>query len=148
MKLILTAEVDGLGTEGDIVEVAEGYGRNYLLPRHLAIKASAGALKHATALKDAREESSRKARQDAEIIASSLVGTRIVIGAQAGDEGKLFGSIGTADIVEGVQKFAGVELDRHAVKLEKPIKSIGLHEVPIKLHRDVQFTLTLDVIPA
>lgn len=148
MKLILTAEVDGLGTEGDIVEVAEGYGRNYLLPRHLAIKASAGALKHATALKDAREESSRKARQDAEIIASSLVGTRIVIGAQAGDEGKLFGSIGTADIVEGVQKFAGVELDRMAIKLEKPIKSIGLHEVPIKLHRDVQFTLTLDVIPA
>ena len=148
MKLILTAEVDGLGAEGDIVEVADGYGRNFLLPRHLAIKASSGALKHATALKEARDESSRKARQDAEIIASSLVGTRIVIGAQAGDEGKLFGSIGTADIVEGVQKFAGVELDRMAVKLEKPIKSIGLHEVPIKLHRDVQFTLTLDVIPA
>lgn len=148
MKLILTAPVEGLGSEGDIVDVADGYGRNFLLPRHLAIRATGGALKHATALKDAREESARKARLEAESIASSLVGTRIVIGAQSGDEGKLFGSIGITDIVEGVQKFAGVELDRGAVKLDKPIKAIGLHEVPIKLHRDVQFTLTLDVIPA
>lgn len=148
MRLILTAEVAGLGTEGDIVDVADGYGRNYLLPRNLAIKASGGALKHATALKEARDESSRKAHQEAEAIATSLVGTRIVIGAQAGDEGKLFGSIGVNDIVEGVLKFAGVSLDRNAINLEKPIKSIGLHEVPIKLHRDVQFVLTLDVIPA
>lgn len=148
MKLILTAPVEGLGSEGDIVDVADGYGRNFLLPRNLAIKATGGALKHATALKDAREESARKARLEAETIASGLVGTRIVIGAQSGDEGKLFGSIGVTDIVEGVKKFAGVDLDRGAVKLDKPIKAIGLHEVPIKLHRDVQFTLTLDVIPA
>lgn len=148
MKLILTAEVDGLGVEGDIVDVADGYARNYLLPLHVAIKATGGALKHATALKEARDESSRKAHQEAEAIASSLVGTRIVIGAQAGDEGKLFGSIGVSDIVEGVQKFSGVALDRHVISLDKPIKSIGLHEVPIKLHKDVQFVLTLDVIPA
>ena len=148
MKLILTAEVDGLGVEGDIVDVSDGYGRNFLLPRNLAVRASGGALKHAVALREAREESSRKARVDAESIATSLVGTRIVIGAQAGDEGKLFGSIGVSDIVDGVQKFAGVELDRHSIKLDKPIKSIGLHEVPIKLHRDVEFALTLDVIPA
>ena len=148
MKLILTAEVDGVGVEGDIVDVADGYGRNYLLPRNLAIKATGGALKHALALKEGREEASRKARLEAETIATSLVGTRIVIGAQAGDEGKLFGSIGISDVVEGVQKFTGVELGKGTVKLERPIKTIGLHEVPVKLHRDVEFTLTLDVIPA
>ncbi|MDH3306347.1 MAG: 50S ribosomal protein L9 [Acidimicrobiia bacterium] len=148
MKLILTSPVDGLGSEGDIVDVADGYGRNYLLPRNLAVKATGGALKHALAVKVNREESLRKGREEAEAIAKQLVGTRVVIAAQAGDEGKLFGSIGTSDVIEGVQRFAGVALERKAVSLEKPIKSIGLHEVPIKLHPDVEFTLTLDVIPA
>ncbi len=148
MKLILTSSVEGLGTEGDIVDVADGYGRNYLLPRNLAIKATSGALKHANALKEAREEAARKARAEAEAIASNLTGSRVVIAAQAGDEGKLFGSIGAGDIAEGVMRFTGVELDRKAIMLERPIKDIGLHEVPVRLHADVQFSLTLDIIPA
>lgn len=148
MKLILTAEVEGLGAEGDIVDVADGYGRNYLLPRNLAAKATSGTLKHATKVKEIREESARKARLEAEAIASSLVGSRVVIAAQSGDEGKLFGSIGASDVIEGVKKFTGVELERKAVILERPIKDIGLHEVPVKLHPEVEFTLTLDVIPA
>ena len=148
MKLILTSKIDGLGAEGDIVDVADGYGRNYLLPRNLAVKATGGALKHATAVKEIRAEATRKARLEAEAIATSLVGSRVVIAAQSGDEGKLFGSIGTSDVIEGVKKFTGVELDRKAVILERPIKDIGLHEVPVKLHPEVQFTLTLDVIPA
>ena len=148
MKLILTAKVEGLGAEGDIVEVADGYGRNYLLPRNLAAKATSGTLKHATKIKEIREESARKARLEAEAIASSLVGSRVVIAAQSGDEGKLFGSIGASDVIEGVKKFPGVELERKAVILERPIKDIGLHEVPVKLHPEVEFTLTLDVIPA
>lgn len=148
MRLVLTSQVDGLGAEGDIVDVADGYGRNYLLPRNLATKATGGALRHAVAVKDSREESARKARAEAESIASSLVGSRVVVAAQAGDEGKLFGSIGAQDIIEGVKKFTGVELDRKSVVLERPIKDIGLHEVPVKLHPEVEFTLTLDVIPA
>lgn len=148
MKLILTSPVETLGAEGDIVDVADGYARNYLLPKNLAIKATTGALKHAEALRDSRVESAKKARVEAEAIAANLVSSRVVIAAQAGDEGKLFGSIGAGDIAEGVAKFTGVQLDRRAINLERPIKDIGLHEVPIKLHADVEFTLTLDVIPA
>lgn len=148
MKLILIAPVEGLGAEGEIVDVADGYGRNYLLPRNLAVKATGGALKHALAVKATREEAVRKAREEAEVVAKQLVGSRIVIAAQAGDEGKLFGSIGSSDVVDGVEKFTGVKLDRKNLQLEKPIKSIGLHEVPVKLHADVEFVLTIDVIPA
>ncbi len=148
MKLILIAPVEGLGAEGEIVDVADGYGRNYLLPRNLAVKATGGALKHALAVKATREEAVRRAREEAEVVAKQLVGSRIVIAAQAGDEGKLFGSIGSSDVVDGVEKFTGVKLDRKNLQLEKPIKSIGLHEVPVKLHADVEFVLTIDVIPA
>ena len=148
MQLILTSKVQGLGGEGDIVNVADGYGRNFLLPRNLAIEATKGAIAHAQALKERRDGASREARLEAEEIASNLVLSRVVIAAFSGDEGKLFGSIGTSDIVDGVLKFTGVELDRKSIMLEKPIKDIGLYEVSVKLHSDVQFTLTLDVIPA
>jgi large subunit ribosomal protein L9 len=148
MKVILNADIDGLGRKGEVVDVSDGYGRNYLLPRNKAVKATEGALKHALAMIAAREEAERRARDEAEGIAKSLVGTRVVIAAMAGDEGKLFGSIGPGDIVEGIAKFTGVEVDRKAVKLDAPIKSIGLHQVHVKLHADVEFPLTLDVIPA
>jgi large subunit ribosomal protein L9 len=148
MQLILTYKVQGLGEKGDIVNVADGYGRNFLLPRNLAIETTKGAIAHAQALKERRDVAGREARLEAEKIASNLVLSRVVIAASSGDEGKLFGSIGTSDIVNGVLKFTGVELDRKSIMLEKPIKDIGLHEVNVKLHSDVQFTLTLDVIPA
>lgn len=148
MKLVLTQTVDGLGQEGEIVEVAEGYGRNYLLPKNMAIKATAGALKHAEARLAARVETEMRARSDAEALATQLTGTRVVIAAQAGDEGKLFGSIQAADIAAGVEKFAGIQLERKYINLDAPIKDIGLHEVNVKLHPEVEFPLTIDVIPA
>lgn len=148
MKLILVSDVPDLGREGDIVDVADGYGRNYLLPRRLAVKASRGALEDAERRVQTRLDSERKARASAESVAKSLVGTRVVIAAQAGDEGRLFGSVGVVDVVAGIKKFTGVELDRKTVRLENPIKSIGLHEVTVVLHPEVQFALTLDVIPA
>ena len=86
--------------------------------------------------------------EEAEATAQALAGTRVVIAAQAGDEGKLFGSISTTDVVDGVLKFTGVQLDRSTVQLASPIKTIGLHEATVKLHPEVQFALTLDVIPA
>ena len=148
MKVLLTADVDDLGMRGDIVDVAAGYGRNYLLPRGMAVKATEGSIQNAEQMRRAREETERRVREEAENIAQSIAGTHVVIAAQAGDEGKLFGSVGTADVVEGVKKFTGVELDRRQVHVESPIRSIGLHEATVTLHPDVKFTLTLDVIPA
>lgn len=148
MKLILTSDVDGLGSAGEIVDVSDGYGRNYLLPRNLAQKATPGAIKNAERVVEIRREAEAKAKSEAETVAKSLVGTRVVIAAQAGDEGRLFGSVGVADVAEGIKRFTGVELDRRTISLESPIKSIGLHEVQIQLHPEVVFPLTIDVVPA
>jgi large subunit ribosomal protein L9 len=148
MKLILTSDVETLGKRGDVVDVAEGYARNFLLPRKRAVRANEGALAQAEAIREARIESERKAKEDAERLATQLVGSRVVIAAQAGDEGQLYGSITPADVVEGVKRFTGIELDRATLEIGKPIKAIGLHEINIRLHPEVEFPLTLDVIPA
>jgi large subunit ribosomal protein L9 len=148
MKLILTSDVEPLGKRGDVVDVAEGYARNFLLPRKKAVRANEGALAQAESIREARIESERKAKEDAERLATQLVGSRVVIAAQAGDEGQLYGSISPADVVEGVKRFTGIELDRATLEIAKPIKAIGLHEINIRLHPEVEFPLTLDVIPA
>ena len=148
MKLILTSDVQDLGKRGDVVDVADGYARNFLLPKKHAIKANEGALHQAEAIREARIEAELRAKELAEAIATQLVGSRVVIAAQAGDEGQLYGSVGVADIVEGINRFTGVELERSQVELDEPIKAIGLHEIQVKLHSDVEFPLTLDVIPA
>ncbi len=148
MKLILTADVTDLGKRGDVVDVADGFARNYLLPKSFAIKATTGALEQAEAVREARIEAERKAKEEAEVIATQLVGSRVVIAAKAGDEGQLYGSVGVADVVEGIKRFTGIELSRSQVELSEPIKAIGLHEIQIKAHSEVEFPLTLDVIPA
>jgi large subunit ribosomal protein L9 len=148
MKLILTADVDPLGKRGDVVDVADGYARNFLLPRQKAIKANEGALAQAEEIREARIEAERRAKETAENIATQLVGSRVVLAAQAGDEGQLYGSVGLSDIVEGIQRFTGIELERSQIEVDKPIKAIGLHEITIKAHPEVEFPLTLDIIPA
>ncbi len=148
MRVILTHDVDDLGHKGDVVDVADGYARNYLVPRSFAIKATDGALRQAETMHLAREEALAAAKDEAETFAQSLTGTRVVIAANAGDEGKLFGSIGEADIAAAITKFTGIEVDPKLVVLEAPIKDIGLHEVALQPHREVQFMVTLDVIPA
>lgn len=148
MKLILISDVAELGKKGDIVDVSKGYARNFLLPKNKAIVATEGAIRTADELRRARAEADRQAKEQAERIATQLVGTRVVLAAQAGDEGKLYGSIGISDVVEGVHKFTGVELDAKTIGLPAPIREIGLHEVQVKLHNEVEFPITLDVIPA
>jgi large subunit ribosomal protein L9 len=148
MKLILTDDVTELGKRGDVVDVADGYARNFLLPRRFAIKANIGALEQAETIRNARVESDRRAKELAETIATQLVGSRVVLAAQAGDEGQLYGSIGVADIVEGINRFTGIELERSQLEIHEPIKAIGLHEIQVKVHPEVEFPLTLDVIPA
>lgn len=147
-KIILTQDVTDLGTKGEIVEVADGYARNYLIPRSLAVPATRGAVKQAEGMRAAREEAVRRARAEADALAQSLVGARVVVAARSGDEGKLFGSIGVPDITEAIKKFTGVEVERSMIVIDQPIKEIGLHEVTIQPHTEVQFNITLDVIPA
>mgnify|MGYP001825359385 FL=1 len=148
MKVILTKDVAELGNKGEVVNVADGYARNYLVPRSLAVKATDGALRQAEAMRIAREEALIAARQEAEGYAQSLTGTRVVVAARAGDEGKLFGSIGDGDIAAAITKFTGITVDRKIVELDAPIREIGLHEVMLRPHPEVEFAVTLDVIPA
>jgi len=148
MKLILTDDVTDLGKRGDVVEVADGYARNFLLPKRFAIKANTGALEQAETIREVRVEADRRAKELAETIATQLVGSRVVLAAQAGDEGQLYGSVGASDIVEGINRFTGIELERSYIELDEPIKAIGLHEIQVKIHPEVEFPLTLDVIPA
>ena len=148
MKVILTKDVEELGNKGQVVNVADGYARNYLVPRSLAVKATDGALRQAEAMRVARQEALIAARQEAEGYAQSLTGTRVVVAARAGDEGKLFGSIGDGDIAAAITKFTGITVDRKIVEIDAPIREIGLHEVMLRPHSEVEFAVTLDVIPA
>jgi large subunit ribosomal protein L9 len=146
MKVLLRADVPDVGKKGDVVDVADGFGRNFLVPKGLAIKATAGASKQATAMRRARDVRDARDRGAAEEVATLLVPRTITITARAGAEGRLFGSITTADIADAVQAQTGVALDRRKLVLDEPIKSIGVHQVPAKLHADVEFPVTVDVI--
>ena len=147
MKVILRSDVDGLGKRGDIVDVADGYGRNYLLPRGLAFVATAGAVDQAAKMRRARDLRDAADREAAQTIATTLVPKIITITAKAGAEGRLFGSVTTADVVDAVREQTGVELERRQLDSE-PIKSVGQHTVTAKLHSDVSFPITVDVVPA
>lgn len=148
MNVILLTDVAELGGKGDIVDVSNGYARNYLLPKKMAMKATAGSIKQADKIRQQRIEHESKLKGAAEELARNLVGSKVVIAARAGDEGKLFGSVGTHDIAEAVKKFSGVELPSAIIEIPVPIREIGLHEVTVKPHTDVEFNVTLDVIPA
>lgn len=148
MKLLLTADVSGLGTKGDIVEVANGYGRNYLLPRRLALEATPGAINQIVEAHRVKETARRRELEVAENLRAQLSETRIVIAAQVTDEGRLFGSIGVSEVIDAVRSLSRITLDRKMISLPAPIKTIGFYEVKVELDRKVKFDLTLDVIPA
>lgn len=146
MKVILRSDIDGVGKRGDICDVADGYARNFLVPRGLAMKASAGATAQASAMRRARDVKDAADRSAAEEIATKLVPTRITVTARAGSEGRLFGSITSADVVAAVAAQTGIELDRRALRMDEPIKSLGEHSVPVRLHTEVEFPVTVDVV--
>lgn len=148
MKLILIKDVASLGGKGQIVEVADGYARNYLVPRKMAVKATSGAIAQAEGMRQAAIDTALRAREEADNLATALSGTRVVVAARAGDEGKLFGSIGVSDVAEAITKFTGVQIAAKTIVIPAAIKDIGLHEVTIKPHADVAFPVTLEVIPA
>jgi large subunit ribosomal protein L9 len=148
MRVVLRADLDNVGKKGDIIDVADGYARNFLLPKGHAIKATDGVVDQAGAMRRSRDLKDAKDREAGETIARKLVPMVIKVSARAGGEGKLFGSITTQDVVAAVAEQAGVELDRRKVNLADPIRTVGTHEIPVKLHSDVQFRITLEVTKA
>jgi large subunit ribosomal protein L9 len=146
MKVVLREDVYNLGKKGDLIEVADGYARNFLVPRGMALKASAGIEKQADAMRRNRDARDKRDKEAAEAIAAQLSGKAITIAARAGVEGKLFGSVGTVDIADAVQAQLGVEIDRRKVVLPEPLKELGTSEVPVRLHPDVTATLAVEVV--
>ena len=147
MKLILRSDLAGLGKRGDIVDVADGYGRNYLLPRGLALVASEGAVEQAGKMRRARDLRDASDREAAQSIATRLVPKIITIEAKSGTEGKLFGSVTVGDVVDAVKEQTGVELERRQLTSD-PIRTLGQHTLTAKLHSDVSFPITVEIVSA
>jgi large subunit ribosomal protein L9 len=147
MKIILQKPVDKLGNPGDVTEVADGYARNYLIPRGLAIRAEKGAVKHAETLARGHKNRLSKQKGEYEALASKLItGGPVVIPARAGDEGKLFGSVTATDIANAIEVRLETPIDKRGVVLDEPIRSVGTHEVKVKLFHEVEPILTIEVV--
>jgi large subunit ribosomal protein L9 len=145
MKLILTQEVTGLGAPGDVVEVKAGYGRNYLVPRRLAMPWTRGSEQQIEMIKRGRAAREIRSLDDARAAASSLSGLNVRLQTRAGQGGRLFGSVSTADIASAVKRAGGPELDRRKIEVTNPIKTIGSHQVSVRLHPEVSATLDIEV---
>jgi large subunit ribosomal protein L9 len=148
VKVILNQEVRGVGAPGDIVEVADGYGRNYLLPRNLARLATPGAVRQAEGIRSRRIAREIADLEQARTVAAHLESLRVVIPAKAGKEGRLFGSITTPQIVDAVAKTGGTRIDRRRIHLDTAIKNTGQHRVTVRLHPEVEANMTVEVVPA
>jgi large subunit ribosomal protein L9 len=145
MKVILQKTVERLGDPGDVADVADGYARNYLIPRGLAVRAEKGMVRHAESLKRSHEARTEARKGEYEALAARLIQTPVAVTAKAGEEGRLFGSVTAADIVAALSAQAGVEIDRKDVHLDDPIRSVGAHEVRIHLHPEVDPVVTVEV---
>lgn len=146
MKVILRTDVNELGKRGDVLDVADGFARNYLVPKGLAMKATDGAASQAASMRRARDLRDAQDRSAAEMLATTLVPKVITVTARAGSEGKLFGSVTSGDISAAIEAQTNVQLDRRKLVLAEPIKTLGTHVVPAKLHADVEFPVTIDVV--
>ena len=148
MKIILQREVEKLGVPGDVVNEADGYARNFLVPRGLAIPASKGAVRHAESLRRAHEDRVAKGRSEAEALAERISGSPIKVRAKAGEGGRLFGSVTAADLADELERQTGEIIDRRMIHLEEPIRSVGVHEVRIHLHPEVNTPISVEIEPA
>jgi len=146
MKLILTHEVSGLGTPGDVVEVKDGYGRNYLVPRGLAVAWTRGGEKQVGQIKRARDTREIRDLSDAQHVKAQLESLTVSLPVKAGDTGRLFGSVSVGDVVDAVAAAGGPALDKRRVELGQPIKTVGAHQVTVRLHPELSATVSLDVV--
>jgi large subunit ribosomal protein L9 len=148
MKIILTQEVSGLGTPGDVVEVKNGYGRNYLLPQGFAIQWSKGAEKQVTVIKRARSAREIRDLGQATEVKQQLAALKVTLSARSGSGGRLFGSITPAEIADAVKAAGGPALDRRRLELPGHIKTTGTYNVQVKLHPEVTATFPVNVVAA
>lgn len=148
MKLILTQEISRLGSPGDVVEVKDGYGRNYLLPRGFAIRWTRGAEKQVESIRRAREVREIRDLGQARETADWLESLRVTTRNRAGESGRLFGSVTAADIASAVATAGGPSIDKRRVELGGPIKTLGAHQVTVRLHPEVLATLDVEVVAA
>ncbi len=146
MKVILTEEVPNVGGPGDVVEVADGYARNYLLPRKLAIRATAGSVKALQHHRRTIEVRQRKLAHGAQAVGERVRAASLTITARAGEAGRLYGSVTSADIAGKLTNALGLEVDKRKIEIPEPIKVLGEHTVRVRLHRDVQVPLTVVVV--
>ncbi|MDA0633340.1 50S ribosomal protein L9 [Nonomuraea sp. MCN248] len=146
MKLILTNEVSGLGAPGDIVEVKDGYGRNYLIPRGYAMRWTRGAERQIESIKKARDAREIRDLGTAKEVAGRLGALRVRLATRAGESGRLFGSVTTGDIAQAVKAAGGPTLDRRRIEIVNPIKSTGSHKVTVKLHPEVSASVDVEVV--
>ena len=146
MKVILLQDIEHQGKQGDVVTVADGYARNYLYPRKLAIEAAGGALKNLQAKHAQEERRTEKLRADADSTAALLTDKTITLTVKAGENSRLYGRVTAADIAEAVEKDLSIKLDKRKVGLLDPIKAVGEYDIPIKLHREVTVPLKVAVV--
>ena len=145
MKLILTAAVDNLGLAGDVVEVKDGYGRNYLVPRGFAIRWTRGGEKQIDGIKRSRDAREIRGLEHANEVRQQLEGLEVTLTERAGENGTLFGSVTAAEVAAAIKKAGGPSVDRRSVRIEKPIKAVGTHTVGVRLHDAVTAHLRLAV---
>ena len=148
MKVILQQDIKNVGRDGEVVTVADGYARNYLFPRKLAVEAVGGALKNVQMKQTLEERRGEKLKAQADQAAARLEGKTVEIAARAGAGDRLYGSITAQDIADAVKSKLGVTVDKRKVQLTDPIKAMGRYTVPVKLHRDVAVPLTVEVVKA
>ncbi len=146
MKVILTHEVSGLGAAGDVVDVKDGYARNYLFKRGLATAWTKGGQKQVDAINTARESRAVKSLDEAKSIKGNLEANAVTVTAHAGSSGRLFGAVSTADIAAAVKDAGGPDLDRRRIEVPTPIRTTGAHTALVRLHPEVQATVELDVV--
>ena len=147
MKVILRANVEGVGNTGDLVDVANGYAQNFLMPKGLAMRATEGAATQAEAMQRSQELRGVKEREGAEELGQQLQAQTIAIQARVGQDDQLYGSVTTSEIAEAVQAQTGIVLDRRDMSLEEPIRTVGTHQVDMRLHSDVRIQITIEVSP-
>lgn len=145
MKVILQADVKTLGKKGQVIEVAEGYGRNYLLPRGLAIEASGGNIKILAQQKAASDRKKSEELAAAKELAARMEQVNLIIKTKLGESGRLFGSVTSKEISDVLQQSYGIVLDKRKIELKEPIKSLGEYKLNVKIHPEVQANLTITV---
>jgi large subunit ribosomal protein L9 len=147
VKVILQQDVPNLGHAGDVKQVAAGYFRNFLLPRGLAVEASNANVSALNSNKKVRESQLTRARDSADAMARHLQGVTLHIPVKLGEQGRIYGSVTNKDIAEALQQQASVPLDRHRIELKEPLKTIGMHSVPVKLEHGVEGTVQVELVP-